>query len=281
MELRVKTIYDSGTAIFLEDRIIVQPPFFGVLDGVSGLYNPTTGPNFFDGKTGGQKAVDIVQEFFSRAKAGDDLSAVIKSANAKLREFSQSNGIELDRADLLPGMMFAFAKITENEVEIIQAGDSYAAWEKINGEIGVTPNQNFFDEEEKIEILNKLIEKHGGDYEKIWAEYMPISAKLRIERVNKNLPKRLIALNGQLAGENYWYKIILPRRELKILLLFTDGMAKFSESRDAEAMGKAIFSAYHRQNLAGMLARIREIENMRSQPTHIKNAEATAIAVEF
>lgn len=281
MDFKIKTIFDSGEAKFLEDEIVLQSPFFGVLDGVSGLYNPIIGPTLYDGKTGGQKAIEIVREAFIRANASDELLAVIKTANAALRKFSESNGININRADLLPGMAFAFVKIMNDEVEIIQASDCYAAWEKTNGEIGATPNQNFFDEEEKIEIFKNIIEKHSGDLGKAWTEYMPIYAKLRIERINKDLPKKTVLLNGQLAGENYWSKIIIPQKELKTLLLFTDGMVEFSESRNVDEMSKLIFDAYRRQNLPGMLSRIREIENTRRQATHVKNAEVAAIAIEF
>src|SRR3989338_627253 len=281
MGFRVKTIYDSGTAKFLEDRIVLQPPFFGVLDGVSGLYNPTIGPRLFEGKSGGQMAVEIVQEVFAHAAVSDELITVVKKANAMLRKFSESQEIGMDRADLLPGMMFIFAKIAENEVEIIQGGDCYAVWEKINGEIGATPNQNFLDEEEKIRKFNNIIKKFRGNLEKSWAEYMPLSAKLRIERVNKNSQKRLVILNGQPEAENSWYKIILSQRELRTLLLFTDGMIEFDESRNIGEMSKTVIGAYHRQCLAGMLSRIREIESQRTSATYIKYAEATALSIEL
>ena len=281
MDFLVKTLYDSGTAKILEDQLIVQPPFFGVLDGVSGLYNPTIGPELFDGKSGGQKAVEIVNEVFTKAKHSDELGWVVKRANAALRKFFKSHGISINRADLLPGMTFVTAKIAEDEVAIIQGGDCYAAWEKTNGKISATPNQNFFDEEERIKILNDIIKKHRGNQGKTWAEYMPISARPRIKRANKNINKRLIILNGQPKGGDNWYRMIFPRKDLKTLLLFTDGMIEFNESRNTEKMGKTIFSAYHRQGLPGLIYRIRKIEDERTQATHIKQAEATALALEF
>jgi hypothetical protein len=281
MDLRIQTIYDSGMAKFLEDGLVVQAPFFGVMDGVSGLYDPTAGPRLFNGRSGGQKAIEIMNEAFVRSNDSDELSAVVKKVNDMLREFSGSHGIDMNRADLLSGTTFAFAKISEDKVEVIQGGDCYAVWEKISGEIVTTANQNFFDEEEKIGILNGIIEKNRGDLGKSWVEFMPISAKLRIERVNSDLEKRTIVLNGQLKGEGSWNKIILPRKDLKTLILFTDGMTEFSESRDTDVMGKAIFAAYHTHGLAGMLLRIRDIENKRTQTTHIKHAEATALAIEL
>lgn len=187
----------------------------------------------------------------------------------------------MNRADLLPGMTFVFAKIGDGKAEIAQGGDCYAVWEKINGEMGATLNQNFFDEEEKINILNNIIEKHRGNRADGWVEYMPISAKLRVERANKNSDKRLIILNGQPEGESSWQKIILNLKELKTLLLFTDGMIEFAESRNADEMGKIILGAYHRQGLAGMLDRVRKIESKRTHTAHIAQAEATALAIEF
>ncbi|MBI3046057.1 MAG: hypothetical protein HYY86_00720 [Candidatus Harrisonbacteria bacterium] len=281
MDFRVKTLYDSGTAKILEDRLVFHPPFFGVLDGVSGLYDPAVGPRLFGGKSGGQKAVEIVDEVFTQANDSDELIAVVKKANARLREFSESQGIDMNRADLLPGMAFAFVKIGEDGIQILQGGDCYAVWEKTNGEIGATSNQNILNEEECINIINNIIKKYHGDRNRAWLEYMPISAKLRIERVNKNLDKKAVVLNGQSGAENSWYKTTLPLKELKTLLLFTDGMIEFAESRNADEMGKVILGAYHRQGLVGMLSRIREIESKRTHMTHIAQAEATALAIEF
>jgi hypothetical protein len=178
-------------------------------------------------------------------------------------------------------MMFVFAKIAEDKVEIIQGGDCYAVWKKTNGEISATPNQNFSDEEEKIKIFDNIVKKHHGNLNEAWAEYILISARLKIERANKNSEKRTVILNGQTGGEGNWFKMIFPRKELMTLLLLTDGMIEFGESRDTEKMSKIIFDAYSDQGLSGMLSRIRGIENRRTGVTYIKHAEATALALEF
>ena len=59
-QYRIHGHFDSGTATILEDSLIIAPPFFGVMDGVSGLYRPSEGPRFFDGMSGGQKVVRLV-----------------------------------------------------------------------------------------------------------------------------------------------------------------------------------------------------------------------------
>ncbi len=281
MDFRIKTIFDSGTAKFIEDRVVMEPPFLGVLDGVSGLYDPSIGPQLFLGKTGGQKATQIVEEVFMLANKDDELITVVKEANTRLRNFSKSVGIDIDRADLLPGMAFAFAKIGDREVEIIQGGDSFVLWENTNGEIGLTANQNFFDDEEKVKILNDIIIKCNGDMNKAWPQYIPLSSRLRIERVNKNLEKKSVVLNGQAEGESLWFKKSLKRKGLKTVILFTDGMIEFSESRDPVQISKTILDVYHRLGIDGILFRIREIESKRTTATHIKNAEATVLLIEF
>lgn len=289
---RVATIYNPGTAKILEDKFIVRPPFFGVLDGVSGLYDPAIGPMLFDGKSGGQKVVEIIENVFSFAKESEGLEDVVKKANVAVRDFCVSNNIPLDRADLLPGATFAFAKIGEDKVEIVQGGDCFAVWKKTNGEVGVTLNQNFSDEEEKIGILKEIIRKHGGNRDSAWKEYMPIAARFKIERVNpaepyrsrgagKDQEKKSVVLNGQPEGEKLWYRNALPRDELKTLLLLTDGMIEFEESRSPKKMAEIIFETYRRGGLEDMLSRIRDIEQKRPYTTHIAQAEATAVAIEF
>lgn len=281
MALKVNTIFNPGTAKTIEDKFIAQSPFFGVLDGLSGLYDPAIGPTLFDGKSGGQKVVEIIENAFSLAKESDDLEDILKKANAAVRNFCISNNIPLDRADLLPGATFAFAKVGVDKVEIIQGGDCFAVWEKMNGEIGATPNHNFSDEEEKINILNDTIKRNNGDRNIGFKEYMPIATRLKIERVNKDQEKKSVVLNGQTEGERLWYRNTFPRGELKNLLLFTDGMVEFEESRDDIELAKIVLGTYHHGGLEGMLRRIRNIERSRTTTTHIAEAEATAVGVEF
>ena len=60
--MRIETICDPGTAEYREDGLVFKmiegfagPSILaGVVDGVSGLYDPSQGPQLFDGKTGGQ-----------------------------------------------------------------------------------------------------------------------------------------------------------------------------------------------------------------------------------
>ncbi len=281
MDPQLATLYDSGTAKFLEDKFIVRPPFFGVLDGVSEVYDPTMGSRLYGGKSGGQKVVEIAENIFTHAKDSDVLDDVLKRTNTAIRKFCESQSIDMNRPDLLPGAAFAFAKAAEDEVEIIQGGDCFAVWGKISGEVGATPNQNFSDEGERIGILNSIIKKYKGDQEKAWREYMPIAARFKVERVNRDQDKKSVVLNGQSEGESLWYKTTLSKKELKTLLLFTDGMIDFKESRDAEKMGKIILAAYHDGGLERMLSRVRDIENKRLHMTHIVEVEATAIAIEF
>jgi len=76
MRLRVESIYDAGSASPLEDRLVIHPPFYGVLDGVSGLYYPDKGPSLFDGFSRGQQVVQLVATTFSTASPNDLLEKV-------------------------------------------------------------------------------------------------------------------------------------------------------------------------------------------------------------
>ena len=82
---RVHSHFDSGTATILEDALIIAPPFFGVLDGVSGLYHPREGPRWFDGVSGGQEIVRIVAAEFLKAQASEPLDHILRKANAAIR----------------------------------------------------------------------------------------------------------------------------------------------------------------------------------------------------
>jgi len=279
MSSRVESIFDPGTASILEDRLVINPPFYGVLDGVSGLYYPDKGPSLFDGFSGGQKVVQLISNAVMFASPKDTLERVILSANASVRKFIYDEGIDAKRGDLLPGAEFAFAKIDEKKIEIIQGGDSFAVWRAKRRAVFSTPNQNYFHEISLIELLGSILKKYEGDRTKAWKEYLPVASSMRIERLNKKGDMGYVALNGQKGIDKLWNRYTISKNEVSLLLLFTDGLVKLKETKNERKMGKDIIDLYSKGGWSAVLNKIRKLEHQQGIIRHIDHAEATGLAI--
>lgn len=279
MSFKIESIYDSGTASILEDRLLINPPFYGVLDGVSGLYYPDKGPILFGGFSGGQRVVQIVSTIFSDASRKDSLKEILMRANDLIRKFVYENGIDIKSGDLLPGAEFALAKVTDNEIEVIQGGDSFAVWRTKKGKIFSTPNQNYLYETSLIKVMADILLKYKGNRNAAWNEYLPILSSMKRRMSGGANPNGCIALNGQKAIAKLWNRYILVKDDVNLLLLFTDGLVKLEETKNTQEMGERIVRTYSKAGWGGVLARIRRWESAKKSMSYIDHAEATGVAV--
>src|SRR3990167_2059163 len=172
MDYKVETLYDPGTAEPLEDTFVAVAPFFAVFDGVSGVYHPSEGWRSFGGRSGGQIVVALAEEELQKAFPTDTASEVMRRINARVREFAHAQ--ELTQPRDLPGTAFALAKVADAGVELIQGGDAFAVWQSKEGTQGATPNQNYRNEAELVEVVRRLVQKHNGDTRALWDEYIPV-----------------------------------------------------------------------------------------------------------
>lgn len=276
--MKIQALYDPGAAMPLEDGVILQYPFYGVLDGVSGLYDPAHGPRLFNGLSGGQAVIKIISKEFAAAEISDAIEDVLIRANKKLKEFTLKERIS-SQPDLMPGAQVAFAKISDRNIEILQLGDAFATWVMRDGKIHTTQNQNYLYENAQLGMLNKLLRKYAGDRKKTWKEYLPYSAMMR--RKNANKKDGYAVFNGQARVQKLWKEFSIPMREILLLLLYTDGMVTFKESKNEQKMGETVVGAYKRGGLDALLARIRRIEESAKSARHVDRAEATAVSLLF
>ena len=251
----------------------------GVIDGVSGLYEPSGGPQLFNGKSGGQAVCEIVNQIISNTQPSESLEDLLLAANEKIELHAISQGIHLNRSDILPGAAFAIAKVDQETVEIIQGADCLAVWQKSDGVINATRNQVFPYEAEWRRILTNLLGKYEGDRNKAWEQLIPVLCADRLERVNRRVSGYAL-LNGQQTLSECWQKITFPRADIRFLFLFTDGLIPFEESGNAETLGKMIVSLFKQGGLKAILERTRSIEEATKTESHIDHAEATGIAIE-
>src|SRR3989344_948567 len=139
---KAQVLFDQGSAKGAEDNLIFQPPsYYGVLDGLSGVYLPRDGPRMFGRRTGGQLVSSVVSIAFA-VYQHRELVEILRAINVSVVDTFQKAGIPLDAA-FLPGTCFAVCQVGDEHLEILQGGDCFAVWQFKDGTIGATLNQNY------------------------------------------------------------------------------------------------------------------------------------------
>lgn len=290
--MKTTILYDQGSAKFPEDGIIFTPPYygggadetnlfyFGVTDGVSGIYLPQEGPRFFHGRTGGQCASSAITRAFGSALPGEYLEDILLEANNMIRRLSKANGLSLEESEFLPSATFVVVSVIQKSINILQGGDSLAVWLNKDGTIGGTPNQAFVYEEDLLNIVSALMKKHGKDRQKMWEEFRPVLVNKRRANTN-NAQGNFALINGQSEVEKFWQKFILRREDVALLILFSDGFVPFEWTRDEKYLAEKVVSLYQVGGLYAILKETRVVAEQKKYSSHEDCAEATAIAIEF
>jgi len=276
----------NGDLPFPEDAVIFYPNFvFGAIDGVSGIYLPEEGPRMFDGRTGGQIASQAICNAAGTASSEERLEDILRDASATLREIIISCGLPLEHSELLPSAAFVLAKNDDSGITIMQGGDSLAVWELADGTVGGTPNKFFYCEKYLLDTIAELMEKHGENRQKMWQEFRPILAERRRATINTSRGGFAI-LNGQPEFERFWQKFEFKPREIKLLILFSDGLVPFKWTKDEKRLARRVINLYRKGEVRNMglqkvLRTTRKIAEKNKSTSHVDKPEATAIAIEF
>jgi hypothetical protein len=290
---------------------------FGVLDGVSAPYSPNHPPKkFFNGLSGGEMIVRLVEEFFSGAAILGKYGAIDMPSNISkessrerlLEEIVAVNQLILEETEMalgtdinageLPGATFAFAQV-EKYITVVQGGDCMAVIELRNGDIVVTPNQVRGHDQEmnsKIEEVQRKVawdlfklpleqvpeDKRSQVRSRMWDVMRDVLVKARNEDINNpNSPRGYALLNGQPQLRKMMWKRVFPAREVKNILLFSDGIVPWSimAKEDDNEIGQEILKEFKIKGLAGLLISARHTEEKSASVNYTNQAEATAIAL--
>ena len=284
---RVETIFSQGTSRYREDGLFVNPPFFGVVDGLSAPHNPVKGgPLLFDEMSGGEMVRKVVLENFYLAPKDPPLRRVLIRANQQVGEIQKERGIPISRSDLLAGVSFACLKIEEKSLKVIQAADCFAVWTLRNEyhirTIGATRSQVSYEFGLEIRgMIAQLMAKHSHNRDLIWDDFIPIISMQRYRDVNKKVPTGYALLNGQAALLRCWQEQEVPLQNLELVILFSDGFIPFAETANELEMAKKVINLYRKSGLSGVLEGTRKAESKKSKESHIAQTEATAVAIEF
>ena len=276
--LKIEAIYDKGTAEEIEDGLLINPPFFGVIDGTSEPNHFIGKGLSFEGMSSGEMVRKIILDAFYNAKSNESLEKVLLRANGKIRNLWYECKISLNRSDLIAGAVFVFIKIDSKKVKILQGGDCLSLWLNTSGKIGIAKNQTYLHELEAQKMIAQLMKKHKGDRQKMWQEFYQPLSKLRLRDTNKRTKTGFAILNGQPSLKNCWQKIEIPIKNLKLLLLFSDGFVPFKKVVD---MAKETVKFYKKGGLNYILQKKRRFEKKTEKISYRVFDEATAIAIGF
>jgi hypothetical protein len=271
-----EVLIDSGDAEYAEDALFLRRCgkniMAGVLDGVSGPYHPSSGPELFNGETGGQIIVNVAVGAMQEA-ANWNPDGIFNEANGKVREKLLSLGI----ARNLPGASFAFAWIdcTTKMLTIIQGGDSYALIE-LRGKIVATGNQVYEHDHRLLKAKEEFEQEFPNNRDKVWDKLVPLTAALQLKHVNNSHdPFGYASLNGQCEVLDCLNKMEFPLDNVLTLLLFTDGLVPFGIiGRERKAR---MFDSYKKVGLKGILKETRGKKFQR----FTDGPEAVGIAIVF
>lgn len=277
---RIETIYSQGTAEKREDGLIVNPPFFGVVDGFSAPYHYKMQKILFNGMSGGEMVRKIALSTFYSTRVDLPLEKIVLQANHEIGQIQIINGVPIDQAGHLAGASFVFVKLGIETIEIIQGGDCLAIWEYASGEIGVTKNQAYAHVSENLRIIAKLMKDHN-DRKEMWVKFCPILSERRQEDINQKTKTGYAVLNGQPVLKECWQRTEVPIGGLKLLLLFTDGFVVYPETAEKTGLASRLISDYKSYKLSGVLKKKRENDAKHAERSYIAQDEATAVVVKF
>lgn len=277
---RVTALVDPGLTKYPEDRLTVGQKIFAVTDGISGTYDRE--PVLYNGQTGGQVASDLICQTFSAASRYGSLTRLVSEANAGVRDFAAYYGIPINRADLLPGACLAAARLGENSIELVQAGDCLVLWQTRAGEIGFIPIQGQECERERMALFVKLLRESEGDKGLAWQKYAPEFSASKCKFANTGIPGGYAVLNGQPGFDGRYQQASLPANDLALILLLTDGLLVPEELlADLKNLAGSTIRLFWEGGLEGIAARTRQIEAPNSGTAHTSYLEGVGIALNW
>lgn len=139
-------IYDQGSSSYREDGLIFAEQISGVLDGVSAPFSPQHPIRLFKGLSGGEMvsryceltAYECRTIFYKDLPLRQFLESLVLRIAVRLNAAGLTSD-DLKDGGALPGATFALARLFDEKIEVVQAGDCVAVIELRNSEIVVSP----------------------------------------------------------------------------------------------------------------------------------------------
>ena len=263
--IEVEYILEQGSGALNEDYLIMDHNIFGVFDGATSL----TGACFEDGKSGGCMASSIAGQVFLRNH--HPLVRLGAEANDCIRAQMEECRVDLSQRCGLWSTSAAVVRLRDEEIEWFQTGDSQVVFIGRDGGYKVAARRDDHD----YPTLDMIRER---------GRFHPEVQKL-VERVRQGMNRDYGVLNGEREAEDFFRTGVEPRRNIKTVLLFTDGLDLPCPTPAKCKDFSRIVNMACELGLDGLRARVRSQEaadpDMALYPRFKKHDDIAAIAIHF
>ncbi|MEK9196663.1 MAG: protein phosphatase 2C domain-containing protein [Patescibacteria group bacterium] len=269
---KITQLSHSGIRPLNEDKVLVdeQAGVFGVFDGASSL-DSYLSP---DGKTGAYIASNIAADTFMGAEESLEKTALL--ANKNIEDIHKKAGVDVTKSASRFATTVAVIRINEDEVELLQMGDSIVLVVYKDGRVDVPLGYHDHDVD-IMRLWRQLADEGRTNIRDIVADDV---IKLR-ESANIAYG----SLNGDEKVKNFLKTTTINAQDIATIIILTDGM--YIPKTDPESVEPWDYYAqlYQEGGLDKIYNTVREIEN--SDPDLIKyprykiHDDASAVAIEF
>ncbi len=241
---KIERVFEQGSGLLNEDCLTCSDNLFGVFDGASSLV-----PQLFQGKTGAWWASRLVSNEFSKNDAS--LFELGSRANKKLQ--LQMTAMQVESTDNLHcwSASAAVCRLHDDKVEWLQSGDCQILAISKEGDCRLLTDYHNHDRE-TLQLWQQLI---------ACDEPEPLK-KLRpqIEKVRRQMNQSYGAFNGKAAALDFFRLGSHSLRDIRHLLIFTDGLLPPSEEPNEKPDFCWLAKHYHQGGLQQVMQEIRRLE---------------------
>ncbi len=239
-------IHEKGSGWINEDSVSINGNLFGVFDGATSLTRST----YEKDKTGGYLASSIARDIFSQNHGS--LSFLAHKANKAIYEKMLEHGVDISDKASLWSTSCAVVRIENEHIEWVQTGDSLLLLIHDDGSWHI-PVTDYNHDRETLLMWKDLA---GSDCEgKIFDLLNDQIRKIRAE---------MNVTYGVLNGESDYARFLntgkAPKKNVKHIVLFTDGLFLPSRYPDQEPDFDSFVSIYLEGGLKAVRDHVRSIE---------------------
>jgi len=270
MKISIQKVYDKGSAKLNEDALLIKDNIYAVFDGTTSLVSYLSEK----GETGAKIASTIAKNEFS--KNTGSLKDLAANANNKINELMIKENIDTKDKLVCWSTCVAAIRLNDTEIEYLVVGDCFILMIFEDNSSKLLVSYLNFDLE-NIKEWKKLADKKSDNiFEKL---------KPQIIKIRRNMNVTYGALNGEKEALNFFNYGKTSLKNIKSILLFTDGLLIPKEDPEEEEVWGLFVKIYQKSGLKGLLRYVRDIEKKDPKcwkyPRYKQHDDATAIAIDF
>lgn len=267
--MTVTHLTDKGSGAINEDQYLITPNLFGVFDGATGLIK------YFDakGNTGGLLAAQTAKEIFKKNQEKPFVDSVREISEVIMKRMKEASIDTKDKAGLWTTSA-SIVRFRDGSIEYMQIGDSPIVFVEKSGGLQVL--------EKDHDLETMRLWKHLAD-----EGVKDIRNDERLEKQVLNVRREANTTYGVLNGENEALNFIrqerIPKKDVKYIIIFSDGMIIPQEDPDKPKNFESVVRLFEKGGLEEVKNYIRQLENSDpnslTYPRFKPHDDLTAIAI--